>query len=123
MDSILFVCGDNSAILTNNLAGVTDVRESAALNHAGPASFTLGQNYPNPFNPSTTIQYEVKKSGLVDVKIYDAVGRLVALPMHKEENTGVYTIRFNAAGLSRGVYYYTPSLNGAMQTKKMILLK
>jgi hypothetical protein len=102
---------------------LTDVRESAVTNHLPVTNFTLGQNYPNPFNPSTTIQYEVKKSGLVDVKIYDVVGRLVASPVHKEENTGVHTVRFNATGLSSGVYYYTMSLNGAMQSRKMVVLK
>lgn len=123
MDSILFVCGDNSAILTNNLAGLTDVRESTALNHTGPASFTLDQNYPNPFNPSTTIQYEVKKSGLVDVKIYNETGKLIASPIHREESPGTHMFSFNAAGLSSGVYYYTMSLNGTMQTKKMVVVK
>jgi hypothetical protein len=30
---------------------------------------------------------------------------------------------FNAAGLPSGIYYCTLSLNGVMQTRKMMLLK
>ena len=124
VDSTLYICGDNSTIMTNNLAQITDVREAAVTGaHVTPAAFALGQNYPNPFNPSTTIQYEVKKSGWVNVKVFDVTGRLVASPVHKEESIGTHSFRFNAAGLPSGIYYYTLSLNGTMQTRKMVLLK
>ena len=124
VDTVLYICGDNSSILTNSYAQLTDVRESSQLHGSTvPVSFTLLQNYPNPFNPSTTIQYELQKSGWVHLKVFDVVGRLVASPVHKEESIGTHAFRFNAVGLPSGVYYYTLSLNGTMQTRKMILLK
>jgi len=40
-------------------------------------TFALLQNFPNPFNPSTTIAYQLPKTGMVDVKVYDINGRLI----------------------------------------------
>src|SRR5574341_515876 len=43
-----------------------------------PVRFALRQNYPNPFNPSTTIRFDVVKSGPVTLKVYNSLGQLVA---------------------------------------------
>ena len=43
-----------------------------------PKAFSLDQNYPNPFNPSTTIQYHIKAADIVKLKIYNALGQVVA---------------------------------------------
>jgi hypothetical protein len=40
-----------------------------------PSVFKLQQNYPNPFNPSTTLTYQLVKSSLVELKVYDVLGR------------------------------------------------
>ena len=47
-------------------------------------SFELYQNYPNPFNPSTTINWQMPKAGLVTLKIYDVLGREVTTLVNEE---------------------------------------
>ncbi|MGB5289333.1 MAG: T9SS type A sorting domain-containing protein [Ignavibacteriaceae bacterium] len=94
------------------------VNETNILN-----SYYLYQNYPNPFNPSTMINYKVGEPGLVLLKIYNILGVEVATLVNEQKNSGNYSIDFNAADLSSGVYLYSLSINNFTQTRKMILEK
>ena len=48
-------------------------------NDVVPAQFYLDQNFPNPFNPSTEIKFGITEAANVDLRIYDALGREVAV--------------------------------------------
>ena len=90
-------------------------------------TFKLGQNYPNPFNPSTIINYQLPKSGLVNLKIYDVLGREIETLVNKEEPAGSYTVQFNSTAkgfsLPSGIYFYQLQSGSYIETKKMILMK
>ena len=43
-----------------------------------PPGFTLGEAFPNPFSATTTVPYEVERSGPVRLSVYDVLGRRVA---------------------------------------------
>ncbi len=88
-----------------------------------PSSFELRQNYPNPFNPSTTIEFSLPKGQFVTVKVFDILGREVALLADEYRNAGSYSIRFDAGRLASGVYYYSIKSDNFSQTKKMVLNK
>ncbi|MEG8946109.1 Ig-like domain-containing protein [Rosettibacter firmus] len=88
-----------------------------------PNSFSLSQNYPNPFNPSTVIDYQIPVQSKVDLKVYDILGREVAVLVDEIQNPGNYRVTFNASNLSSGVYYYRLKANNYSESKKMILLK
>jgi len=86
-------------------------------------SYYLFQNYPNPFNPSTRISYNVGEPGLVQLKVYNILGVEVASLVNELKNSGNYSVDFNAANFSSGVYFYSLSVNNFTQTRKMILEK
>lgn len=86
-------------------------------------TFKLFQNYPNPFNPGTVISYQLPKSCFVTLKIFDVLGKEVAVLVNKEQPAGSFTIDFNSAGLSSGIYYYQLKSEGFTDTKPMLLLK
>jgi choice-of-anchor B domain-containing protein len=89
-----------------------------------PHNFELKQNYPNPFNPSTTIEYSIPKSSFVKIKVYDALGKQVALLADEFKQAGTYKISYDAAKLPSGVYYYSlVTDNGFKETRKMVLSK
>ncbi len=85
--------------------------------------FELSQNYPNPFNPSTIINYAVKDAGLVSIKVYDILGKEVAILVNETKEAGNYEVDFNAATLPSGVYIYTMQVNGFTSSKKMLLIR
>lgn len=87
------------------------------------SEYALETNYPNPFNPSTLINYSIKEAGLVKVKIYDILGNEIALLVNRVQETGNYSVEFNASNLPSGVYVYTLQVNEFSVSKKMLLLK
>ena len=89
-----------------------------------PQGFTLHQNYPNPFNPATTLRFTLSKSSQVTLRIYDTLGREVAIPYrNKVMAAGRHEWTFDAAKLSSGIYVYTLEVDNISQTRKMILMK
>jgi hypothetical protein len=88
-----------------------------------PADVSLGQNYPNPFNPSTTIKYQLKENGFVRLMVYNLLGREVYTLVNEEKAAGTYEVKFNAEGLTSGVYFYTLRAGKYTETKKLMILK
>ena len=88
-----------------------------------PENFSLSQNYPNPFNPSTKISFELPVSGFTTLKVYDILGREVAVLLNEELTAGSHIINFNASNLASGTYIYRLNVNGNSLTRKMLLLK
>lgn len=101
------------------------ITTSVAEQHSGeiPTTFSLEQNYPNPFNPSTVISYQLPVSSRVTLKVYDIVGREVAMLVDEVRAAGSYHERWKADNVSSGVYFYTIRAGSFTQTRKMMLLK
>lgn len=90
-----------------------------------PAGFKLYDAYPNPFNPLTNIKYEISKSSFVSLKVYDILGRNVAILVDEFKEPGNYYSQFSISRfqLSSGVYFYQLKADDFIQTKKMLLTK
>ena len=95
---------------------------ASALNSEKPENYSLS-NYPNPFNPSTTINYELPENGFVTIKVFDMLGKELATLVNENKSAGYYNVNFDASKLTSGVYIYTISANGFIQSKKMLLVK
>jgi hypothetical protein len=105
------------------LAVPTNVLTSVEAPSQVPVSFSLMQNYPNPFNPTTTIKYAIPSSQHVRLKLFDVLGRQVAVLVDQNQHAGFYGVAFDAATLSSGVYFYRIEAGSFVQTKRMLLLK
>ena len=93
-----------------------------------PVVFALHQNYPNPFNPVTSLRYDLPEDGLVNITIYDMMGRVVNTLINDSQNAGYKSIQWNATNdrnepISAGLYIYTIQAGEFRKTKKMVLLK
>ena len=88
-----------------------------------PIGFAISQNYPNPFNPSTMISYSIPRNSFVHLKVFDILGNDVAELVNEQKPAGSYEVKFDAASLPSGVYFYQLTAGEFIQTKKMILLK
>jgi hypothetical protein len=89
-----------------------------------PAEGVLGQSYPNPFNPTTVITYEVPRSSEVSLKVYDLRGREIQTIVSSFQESGTYSVVFDAADLPSGVYFYELQIGESLvETKKMLLVK
>ncbi len=92
-----------------------------------PTQFSLLQNFPNPFNPATTIRYSIP-SGVeilhaTTLRVYDILGREVAVLVNQNQPAGNYEVKFDASQLSSGIYFYIIQAGGFMKSRKMLLQK
>jgi len=93
------------------------------LQTALPTSYGLQQNYPNPFNPSTRIQFSIVDVRFVSLKVYDILGRSVATLVNERMSPGVYTVTWNAARLSSGIYLVRLEAGSFSEVRKIVLMK
>ena len=103
---------------------ITSVKDKSRESNL-PDYFHLYQNYPNPFNPETTIGFSIPANSNVSLKVYNILGKLVALLVNEEKEAGEYSISFNTSDykLSAGVYFYRLDAGSFSSTKKLLLLK
>jgi Secretion system C-terminal sorting domain len=88
-----------------------------------PDNYKLYQNYPNPFNPTTNIKFDIPKSSLVKVVVYDILGREVKTLVNEFKNAGSYKLDFDASNISSGTYFYRIEAGDFVEIKKMVLIK
>ena len=86
------------------------------------------KNVPNPFNSSVTLKYHLNNDTMVNITIYDMVGRVVKTLVKSSQTAGFKSIQWNATNdrnepVSAGLYLYTIQAGEFRQTKKMVLLK
>ena len=94
------------------------------VNTVVPVKYNLEQNYPNPFNPSTRINFSIPNSTNVTLKVYNSLGKEIALLVNEFKTAGNYSYDFNASpDLTSGIYFYTLSTDNFVQTKKLTLIK
>ncbi len=88
-----------------------------------PSDFVLGQNYPNPFNPTTTIKYQLREDGFVTIKVFNVLGKEIAILVNREQSAGNQEVKFDGSKLASGIYFYRMQSGSFSQTKKLIILK
>jgi hypothetical protein len=96
-----------------------------------PAVAVLAQNYPNPFNSTTVIPFFIPAafSGKrVRLEVYDLAGRRLAVLLDGSLPGGAYTSRWSGrtdAGVTvaTGVYFSRLTVEGNVQTKRMVLVR
>jgi flagellar hook assembly protein FlgD len=93
-----------------------------------PDVYALHQNYPNPFNPITTLRYDLPEQSLVNITIYDILGREIRTLVNTTQDAGFKSVLWNATNdygkpVSAGVYLYQIQAGDFVQTRKMVLLK
>jgi len=103
------------------------VSHAAEMGHESRVVRTssLGVNYPNPFNPSTTITYSIAE-GTTDsasLRVYDLLGREVAVLVNEQKPAGSYSVQWNAAACAGGCYYARLESDGRVHVHKLLLLK
>ncbi len=85
--------------------------------------YKLAQNYPNPFNPTTQIAFTIPSAGIVKLNVYNVLGEVVSELVNQNLEAGLHEYEFNASNLTSGIYFYSISVNGFREVRKMNLVK
>ena len=105
---------------TIKYSSTTDIKH---LSNNLPVNYFLSQNYPNPFNPVTHIRFDLPKSGLVQLVVYDILGRKVSTLVNEKLTAGTHEVQWDAHNIPSGVFLFQLKAGEFVQTNKMILLK
>jgi hypothetical protein len=107
-----------------------------------PGEFQLFQNYPNPFwapsgresrtNPhgstfGTVIEYRLASENLVELRIYDLLGKVVATLVSQKQGAGNYRVYWDGKdsigqSLPAGIYFMKLTTSHASRIRKIVLL-
>ncbi|MBK8981341.1 MAG: T9SS type A sorting domain-containing protein [Ignavibacteria bacterium] len=115
----LKVWAAGSGIVHTTNGGLTAIEHNTEI----PNHFILYQNYPNPFNPITVIRYSLNENRIVNLIVYDALGKKVTTLVNEKQSAGSYEIEFDGSGLSSGIYFYKIEAGDFRQVKRMVMVK
>jgi len=106
----------------------TNCDQISIMDKTFPFTYKLHSAYPNPFNPVTTLRYDLPEDALVNITIYDMMGRCVKTLIENQPTAGYRSTQWDATNdagqpVSAGLYLYTIQAGEFRQTKKMVLLK
>ena len=77
----------------------------------------------------TTIQFTLpmvetsRQVGTVSLRIYNISGKLIETLVDEQLPPGQHTVKWNAAGLSSGVYFLKMKAGNFSQVEKLMLIK
>jgi hypothetical protein len=97
--------------------------DSAAEQKEIPAEYNLSQNFPNPFLSFTKIYFDLPKEDYVKIKVFDAIGREVAILTEGIISAGKHFVLFNGNLFPSGVYFYQIETSSFYCAKKMVLIR
>ncbi len=93
-----------------------------------PKEFVFYPNYPNPFNPSTTIRFDLPKTGMVRLIVYNILGQEVRKLINGRMEAGRRQVTWDGTNnrgvrVSSGVYIYRMVYADKIKSRKMTFLK
>jgi len=103
--------------------GTFEYSQEIEVEVSSPTEYSLEQNYPNPFNPAATIEYQISNTVPVSIKVYDLIGREIAVLVNGVKQPGIYLVSFDGSNLASGIYFYKMNAGVFSSVKKMNLLK
>ena len=116
----------------NDSCGYGKIRILTALANTGVVNFEDGivtpneyslQAYPNPFNAVTNIDFRLPVRGNTELKVFNLLGRQIAQLNDQWLPAGNHSTRFDAEGLSSGVYFVSIQSGKFTAVQKIVLLK
>ena len=116
-----WLIGESGSIFyTENCGGLTGVNSHSKTQ---PVDYILYQNYPNPFNPSTKIKFDIPKSSIVRIIIYDILGKEITMLVNEKLSAGQYEVNWDGSNYPSGVYFYKLVTDEFSDVKRMLLIK
>lgn len=123
---LVSIRNDKTMIVQRNLQDFVVSTSIKEIELEKPSQIAL-TSWPNPFNPSTVVGFTVGTQNLASVrtslKIYDVLGREVAVLVDGMMPVGQHSATFDASRLPSGVYLVRLVSGNETLTRKVTLMK
>ncbi len=124
-----FVVTGNSRKIQNSYSDAVTIKYNQPIGistsqHQIPGENELNQNFPNPFNPITNIRFSIAKNSVIQLKIFDVLGRIKEILVNEKLIPSEYELTFDGSSYSSGVYFYQLTSDGnIVDIKKLVIIK
>ncbi|MFC1526969.1 ASPIC/UnbV domain-containing protein, partial [Candidatus Latescibacterota bacterium] len=113
-----------AAIPTTPTVSAVEEQRSTSM----PTQSSLDQNYPNLLNNSTTLRFDLHRSGEIVLAVYNLAGQKVAVLAEGVRESGTHSLHWNGLDeqereLASGVYLCRLQAGAQMETRKLLLLR
>ncbi len=88
-----------------------------------PITYALDGPYPNPFNPSTSLSLQLPQRSLVDIRVYDLLGREIATLYYGQMDAGRASVNWSGKGMASGIYFIHVKAGDLNEIRKAVLIK
>jgi hypothetical protein len=90
-----------------------------------PYRLSLDPAFPNPFNARTVVLFNLARTGMVHLGVYDLTGRQVAILLEGERPAGrnEFTLDAGALGLASGQYHLRLDSDGQILSRSVLFLR
>ncbi len=106
-----------------NITEYIDTTSTVITQFSKSNKTVLHQNFPNPFSSTTIINYELHKESIVEITVFDLLGKKQAVSVNEQKLPGSYTVQLDGSNLKSGTYFYSLKTDENYQIKKMQLVK
>ena len=103
-------------------ADAGDEAVSVQMDSTG-VTFDALETYPNPFNPEAVVLYSVREEAHVHIRVFDVLGRQVAVLVDEKRPSGQYEVRLDGSNLPSGVYFIRRNAGSRLRTAQVQLVK
>ncbi len=123
-EAVYAIQGNRNPFIDNDSFAIRIYRPEQAVRTGNtmPVEFDLSA-YPNPFNPTTTVAYTLEQAGRVNVVVFDALGRQVAVLANASQSAGLHRVQFDGANLATGMYFLRLQAGEISAIQQLILVK
>ena len=105
------------------LAKYGPVTTARADDYARPVGNLRTAHYPNPFAGAATITYEMPEVSHVRLRVYDVLGREMAILVDEWHSAGAHSVRLDASSWPSGVYLYRLEAGNQIATGSLVRQK
>ena len=119
VDTLAIHPGRSKAFLAK-YGSLTTARER---NHERPVNRLQIVHYPNPFAGAATIDYELPNTSHVVLRVYDILGRELAVLVNERQGTGLHSAQLDASAWPSGVYVYRLEAGNRVATGLLVRRK
>jgi photosystem II stability/assembly factor-like uncharacterized protein len=126
---VMAVCFDPNNTLIAGVYGVGVYATAKSITGVGapvsvlPIRTSLSPAYPNPFNSGTTIRFTLDSQTHVSLRIFDVLGREVAVLADENRQPGSYSVSWNAPEIAGGAYFCRLQTGSHTFTSKLLLVR
>jgi len=121
-DNLLYVpCGSFGLhVLEFNCSTSIEQSYQAPSNNLLTFDFSC---YPNPFNNQVNIQINLSQSSIIEIRIYDVLGKEIKIISNIKTGPGQSVFRWNSDQVSSGLYFVRVKAGKQSRYKKILLVR